>query len=334
MSAKVNKILAIQFKYLGDAVFITPALRALKEHQPDGELHVLVASEVAPLLEHLPWITKVWPMPRTRGRARFRDSWPVTRALRREAFYRSVDFGGNDRGAILSFLSGAQNRLGAVDQTNLLKKLCYTQSVSAGALPPSWVQRHLQLLAVWRIPPPKSSALEIAADPALAEAAARLLPGGRVLCHLGTSQLCKEWPLDRWREFHRLARGTGLRLAFSSGTSERERALLTDLKKLEPEIFTLPPVPSLKLFLAVLRRARAVVAGDTGPLHFAAGLGVPVIGLFGKEDSLVRAAPIYRENEMVKSSENLSADPDENRSFLADIRAEQVLGALLQRTGT
>jgi ADP-heptose:LPS heptosyltransferase len=328
------KTLAIQFKYLGDAVFITPALRALKESQPKGDLHVLLAAEIAPLMENLPWITKVWSLPRTRGRARISDSWPIIRALRRERFDRSVDFGGNDRGAIMSFLSGARERLGAVDRASLLYKICYSREVNSSTLPLAWVQRHLQLLSAWQIPPPQSTRLEIAADPALREEAAQLLPAGMVVCHLGTSQPRKEWPLDRWREFYRLARAAGFRLAFSSGTSERERALLAKLKTMEPDLFALPPMASLKLFLAVLRRARAVVAGDTGPLHFAAGLGVPLVGLFGAEDSLLRAAPIYQESQMVKNEDSPSggsstaAPVDMNRSCLEGVSAARVLAAL------
>jgi heptosyltransferase-3 len=199
MRGPAEKTLAIQFKYLGDAVFITPALRALKEYRPRGELHVLLAAEIAPLLENLPWITKVWSLPRTRGQARLRDSWPVIRGLRQQHFDRSVDFGGNDRGAILSLVSGARQRLGAVDKTNLLYKICYSQEVHTTTLPPAWVQRHLQLLSAWNIPAPVSTRLEIVADPALAEEAARLLPAGMIVCHLGTSQPRKEWPLERWQ---------------------------------------------------------------------------------------------------------------------------------------
>jgi ADP-heptose:LPS heptosyltransferase len=190
------------------------------------------------------------------------------------------------------------------------------------------VQRHVRLLSAWQIPPPKSLRLEIAADPALADAAVQLLPTGRVVCHLGTSQPCKEWPLDRWREFHQLARAAGFSPAYSSGPSPRERALPEALKKMEPDIFVVPPVTSLPLFLAVLQRARVVVAGDTGPLHFAAGLGVPVVGLFGTADSLLKAAPIYAANQVVKSGETPPADADPDRSRLADIRPEQVLAAL------
>ena len=302
MSARPEKILALQFKYLGDAVFLTPALRALKAHWPDAELHALVAAEVAPLLENLPWLKRVWALPRTRGRARLGESWPVIRALRRERFDRAADFGGNDRGAILSCLSGAKIRLGPVEKPKLLRKFCYTETFPAAQLPESWVQRHLKLLSAWNVPAPKSCELEIAADPKLAEAAARLLPGKRILCHLATSQPKKEWPARRWAEFYRLATAAGISPAFSTGTNERERALLAELQKLEPEIFALPPIADLRLFLAVLRRAEAVIAGDTGPLHFAAGLGVPIVGLFATGDSLLRAAPIYRPEQLVSAA--------------------------------
>jgi len=335
MSGTAQKILAIQFKYLGDAVFLTPALRALREYQPKGELHLLVASEITPLFAHIPWITKVWSLPRTRGKARLRDSWPIIRALRREGFDRSVDFGGNDRGAILSFFSGACQRLGLVDRAGLLQKWCYTQRVSARTLPPAYVPGNVQLLAAWQVPPPASLALEIAADPAQAAAAAQLLPAGRVVCHLGTSQPRKEWPLARWQEFYHLARAAGFSLAFSSGPGDREQALLAKFKQMEPEAFTLPAVPSLPLFLAVLQRARALVSGDTGPLHFAAGLGVPVVGLFGADDSLQRAAPNYPAHQVIKNTDYIplgggfiSGGPSDPRSCLTDIPAARVLATL------
>jgi ADP-heptose:LPS heptosyltransferase len=335
MDSRPKKILALQFKYLGDAVFITPALRALKEHWPDAELHVLVAAEVAPLLEKISWIKKVWALPRTRGRARLRDSWPLIRALRREKFSRAVDFGGNDRGAILTFFSGAKIRLGSVDKKKLLQQICYTQTVSTATLPPSWVQRHLQLLSAWQIPSPKTARLEIAADPTLAAEAAKILPGGMILCHLGTSQPRKEWPLACWQKFFQLAKDAGFPTAFSSGTNERERGLLTELKKLEPEIFALPPIADLKLFLALLQRARLVIAGDTGPLHFAAGLGVPVIGLFGTADSLLRSAPIYPAAQTVTGGDcfcdakNLhSPKCADARPCMAAIAPEKVFSAM------
>src|SRR5438045_3146176 len=53
------KILAIQFRYFGDAALMVPALRALREHFRECALHLLVPAEVTPLFEHLPWLTRV-----------------------------------------------------------------------------------------------------------------------------------------------------------------------------------------------------------------------------------------------------------------------------------
>ena len=342
MKPRPEKILAVQFKYLGDAVFMTPALRALKKHQPENELHVLVASEVAPLLEHLPWITKVWPLPRTRGRARFRASWPVVRGLRREHFDRAVDFGGNDRGAILSLLSGARRRLGTLESgAAWFQRFCYTETVRADALPKAWVSRYLQLLSTWDVAAPASLRLEIAADPALAAEAANLLPAGMIVCHLGASQPRKEWPLDRWQGFLRLARAAGFNLIFSTGVDERERNLLVALKNREPDIQALPPRLNLSGFLAVLRRAQAVIAGDTGPLHFATALGVPVIGLFGTGASVQRAAPLYHASQVIKGGDCFcdarllpSAHCHDAPPCMAAIKPEQVLAALQAQVAT
>ena len=78
---------------------------------------------------------------------------------------------------------------------------------------------------------------------------------------------------------------------FSTGIAPREQALLEDLKQRVPEVPALPVLPDLSTFLAVLKRARLFISGDTGPLHFAAGLGVPTIGLFGPSPA-VKWAPL------------------------------------------
>jgi heptosyltransferase III len=275
------KILAIQFRYVGDAALMTPALRAIREHFPGCALHVLVAEEIVPLLQHLPGLARVWAFPRRRGSVKPGLSWPVIRALRRERFDRSVDFGGNDRGAIISLLCGARERLGPLWPGGFLgRRFCYTRTHQ---MQPGGHQSftNFQLLSAWGIAAPECPALEIHADPALANAAEQLLPHPVVLCHIATSQPKKEWPLAHWAELYRAATAAGQELVFSTGITPREQALLGDLKRLLPGVPTLPVLPDLPTFLAVLKRARLFVSGDTGPLHLAAGLGVPTIGLFG-----------------------------------------------------
>lgn len=296
-----EKILIIQFKYLGDAVFITPSIYALKQQNPDAEIHVLVAQDAARLFLHTRYIDKVWAFPRKRGKLNLLESWPIIIALRKEKFTKSVDFAGNDRGAILSLLIGAKDRLtGIRNPPKLLQKLAYTKKIDIKTLPISWVKRHLQLLFIgWNTPIPKHIDLTIGSDPALASLAKNILKDHTIICHLGTSQPKKEWPIHRWYELYQLATTSGYKLAFSTGPNERERQLLSDLKTLAPDIFELPQITDIELFLAVLNQAKLVIVGDTGPLHFASGLSVKVIGLFGTEDSVIHAAPIYDTNQLI-----------------------------------
>ena len=77
--------------------------------------------------------------------------------------------------------------------------------------------------------------------------------------------------------------------------------MLDEFRVLAPECVPLPVLANLSEYLAVLKQAKLVISGDTGPLHFAAGLGVKVIGLFGTADSEKFAAPIYGVEEIVHS---------------------------------
>ncbi len=327
------KILALQFKYFGDAVLMTPALRALREHFPAAEIHLLVPAELAPLFQHLPWLNRVWPMPRRRGSASLRETWPLIRALRREKFDRSVDFASNDRGAILSFLIGAKKRLGWAETGGFLgRQFFYTARVAPEKNPPHESARLAQLLSGWQIPMPRSLEAEIRADPALADAARKILPHKRaVVCHVASSRQNKEWPLAHWASFHRLATAVGQNVVFTTARGEREAALMAELKQLVPEAVILPQISELALFLAVLAQAGAFISGDTGPLHFAAGLGVPTISLFGPT-SPARWAPIGGRHQILIGGactcDGNSAVCTAINPCLAEISPEWVLAAL------
>jgi heptosyltransferase III len=289
---KPLKILVINFRYLGDTVVLTPALRAIRERHPGCELHVLVPEETEALLRHLPWLTKLWLMPRRRGRALFKKTWPLIRALRAERFDRSADFSGNDRSAIATFLVGARQRLGFVGPGGFLgRRFCYTQRVPFAPRDRQESLRLTGLLTAWGIDAPSSLAAEIRTDPALDSSALEILPESKIICNLSSSQPRKEWPLTHWAMLHRMTAATGIELLFCTGVGAREESLLKDFKRLAPMAPILQPVPDIAMYLAVLKRARIFVSGDTGPLHFAAGVGTPTLALFGPT-SPVRWAPV------------------------------------------
>ncbi|HEX3890458.1 MAG TPA: glycosyltransferase family 9 protein, partial [Verrucomicrobiae bacterium] len=318
----------------GDALMMIPALQAIRRRYPGCALHVLAPESVGPLLQNEPSITRLWLIPRVRGRALFKQSWPVIRALRAERFDRSIDFGGNDRGAIMSFLCGARERLAPFYEKGFVgRRFCHTRYV-----PPQIredcheAQRLLDFLSPWDItsPPESDINIELHTSPEWDAAAEKILPDETILCHIGSSVQKKEWPVRHWSAFYRMATSAGYKLIFNTGSNPREMALLQELKNLVPEIIALPPL-DLATLLAVIKRARACVSNDTGPMHFAAGLGVPTIGLFGFTPP-VRWRPVGARHRVIQSPkctcDNLSHFCKSSPHCMAGIKPEEVFAAL------
>lgn len=297
----IKKILVIQFKYLGDVVFITPALRALHQHYPNSEIHILVAKDIAPVLKHLLLIKKTWALPRLRGKVNFKTTLPFIRALRKEKFDLTIDFAGNDRGALLSYLVHAKTRLGLTEgPPKFLQKWTYTAILNTDLISFVWVDRYLEMLdRLLGIKKPAVKKLEIHADPALKKEATKILNNHQLIFHIGASEEKKEWPISHWLSLYSLGQKAGYNIAFSAGPNNRELALLAEIKEAKPDAFILPPSKNLDLFLATLNQAEVVISCDTGPLHFAAGLGKKIIGLFGVADGVKFYAPTYQSKEIL-----------------------------------
>lgn len=302
LTEKPLKILVIHFRYLGDTVMLIPALHAIRNRHPNCELHLLVPEETGPLMRHLPCLTRLWLMPRHRGRALFKKSWPFIRALRAERFDWSADFSGTDRSAIVTFLVGTRQRMGFAGPGGFLgRRFCYTHRVPRAPLDRHESLRLMSLLSVWGIDATSPSETEIHTDPVLDSPAQKILPEPKIICHISSSQPRKEWPLAHWMMLHQMAAAAGTKLLFSSGIGAREESLLNDFKRLAPGAPVLQPVPDLALYLAVLKRARAFITNDTGPLHFAAGVGTPTLALFGPTAS-VRWVPVGGQHRFLAGS--------------------------------
>jgi ADP-heptose:LPS heptosyltransferase len=305
-----EKILCIVFKFLGDVVVAIPAIRALRTSRPEAEIHLLVAEDAAPLVNTLPWIDRVWAFPRTRGKLRLKDSLPVIRDLRRERFDLSLDFVGNDRGAFLSLAAGARRRLGLDAPRGFVgRRRLYHRAIAEAPL--SWHEsrRHLHFLRELGVSQEANLDLELRPNPALAAPAEALLPERAIIAHISTSKPLKEWPLEYWSSLASLAAAEGHFIRFAAGPSQRERQLLAALMAGDPRLVELPPIKSLDLYLAVLARAELLVSGDTGPMHFAAGLGLPTLSLFGPSlvDQWAPLAPLAR----VMKAANCQCSPEQ-----------------------
>jgi ADP-heptose:LPS heptosyltransferase len=148
------------------------------------------------------------------------------------------------------------------------------------------VEQNLALLGPLDVPPappefhlPSWPEAEQRMDAALAGVGLR--PGDRVVAlNPGAGWPEKQWPVERFRALAaRLSAEADARVLLLWGPDELEMARAIGAGLPVPAL--LAPPTDLHELTAVLRRVSLMVAGDTGPLHLAAALGTPALGLYG-----------------------------------------------------
>ncbi len=125
-----------------------------------------------------------------------------------------------------------------------------------------------------------------------------------VMLHPGAGWGAKRWPTERYAQVGiALARQTGCRIVINAGPGETELgvALASYLRILGTEPLLLSP--TLGQLIELTRRASLAIGGDTGPLHLAAALGKPTVGIFGPTDP-ARNGPFHGDFAVLRDPES------------------------------
>ncbi len=130
----------------------------------------------------------------------------------------------------------------------------------------------------------------IRVDPEAGRAIDLLLAGERaedrdlVVLHPGSHWVSKRWPEERWRELaERIVRSfPEAAIVVTQGPGEER--MVSRIGMLPGGAVLSAGKTTLGQLIALLGRAQLVIASDTGPLHIAAAMGTPVIGLYGPTD--------------------------------------------------
>src|SRR5205814_7939610 len=102
---KLN-ILLVRLRLIGDVVFTTPAIRALRRRYPDARLSYIVEEEAAPIVAGNPHLDEVIVAVSPRARGRLRADLALMRRLRRERYDLAIDFHGGPRSSLITWASG------------------------------------------------------------------------------------------------------------------------------------------------------------------------------------------------------------------------------------
>ncbi len=110
--AGISRLLLVRLRQIGDVVFTTPAVRALRQRFPDAHISYLVEPAAAPVVAHNPHIDEVIIAPRTGGPSGLGAEAALIRRLRAGSYDVAIDFHGGPRASLLTWLSGARVRIG------------------------------------------------------------------------------------------------------------------------------------------------------------------------------------------------------------------------------
>jgi lipopolysaccharide heptosyltransferase I len=279
--------LIVRLGALGDIVHALPLAAALRDARPDARIDWLVDVRHRGILDFVRGLSHVVAVDTRRMRGATGVA-AVVRTLRQAAYDLALDAQGLIKSAALARLAGARRVLG-FERGHLREPLARFAYV--GVVPPAGPHVVDKALALARAAgaepgPPRFPLQPPASDVAdRARHALGLGPGAPfALLNPGAAWPNKRWPADR---FGGLARAIHDRhgwpsiVAWGPGEEALARAVVDAAGRGRAALA--PPTP-LGDLLGLLSAAGLVVSGDTGPLHLAAALGRPVVGLYGPTD--------------------------------------------------
>jgi heptosyltransferase I len=348
VGSKIERLLIVRLGAMGDVVHTLPAAAALRAAFPEATLGWLIEERWAELLCTLstprsgqrspqrPLVDRLHTVNTRQWRAapfsvatweRIAASLSDVRAARYET---AIDFQGAVRSSLLAQWSGAPVIYGSAQPRENLATMFYTrQVITRGqhiveqnlSLAESVAQRKLEIPTAEL---PVDDAVEQACDRGLKTQGTQDF----ALLNPGAGWGAKQWPAERYGEVAEQLGKNGLKslVNFGPGEEDLARAVKTASGG-TAETFT----GSLTQLIALTRRARLFIGGDTGPMHLAAALRVPVVGIFGPTDP-VRNGP-FGTRSVVRRSPTSHTNYSHARHLddgLLEIGAEQVVAAARQ----
>lgn len=272
-----HQILAIRFSSLGDLVLTTPLFRAIKLRHPTARITLVTRREYEPLFAQSPRLSQVigWDQRTPLG--------DLARQLRRTRWTHRMDLHGSLRSHVLRRMIGGhwegypRHRLA---RAVLIKT---KRNIYRDTRPVA--ERYFDAAKGLDVTPDGGPPEVFVSMEATASADAFLSRnslGGRTLLGLmpGAAHATKQWPAHHWITLVAMLAEQGLELVILGGLADAE--LGAQLAAIGgSRVANAAGQFDLAGTAALIKRARCVVAGDTGVMHLATALNVPVVTLLG-----------------------------------------------------
>jgi len=325
---QLNRLLVVRLGAMGDIIHTLPAVAALRQAFPESTLGWLVEERWAELLCTLrharsgarspqrPLVDRVHTVKTAAWRHALIsfNTWQQVavslselRGIRCDA---AIDFQGAIRSSLLARWSGAPVIYGSAQPRENAASMFYTRKVFVKTEGTHVVG---QALALANAVISTANASESKAHPGMVQfpldseaenRIAEVVPAGKefVILNPGAGWGAKMWPAERYGQVAKELAKDGLDCLVNYGPGEEEIALAVEAasagaaRKISCSISEL---------IALTRRARLFIGGDTGPMHMAAALQIPVVAIFGPTNP-VRNGPFGTRSIVLRSASSLT----------------------------
>ena len=302
ITKKPEKILIIRLSAIGDVVHVLPALRLLRSHFPESKIAWLVEDKASDVLTGHPDIDDVIVFPRKKWQRTIlkinktfntlSDIISFYKRLRREHYDLVIDFQGNLKSGIMNLITSSEKKVGF--GKGYCKELNYL-TTQYQVFPPEKkmhrIDKNLFLLKELGIENgfqrPKLPVFKLDKkyiSKFITTSINPCLP--IIIIHPGTSKFgsYKQWPPLNYALLADMILDTyEANVVFTWGPYEFG-VVKEIVKEMKHEAIPACETRSIKQLVELIKRASLFIGGDTGPLHIASALDIPVVGIYGPKD--------------------------------------------------
>jgi heptosyltransferase-1 len=310
----MERILIVRLSAMGDLINSLPVAAALRKTKPDAIVDWVVEERWADLLcapgaahdssrsPQKPLVDTIYTVNTRRWRdhpfaSSTRDEIFALRRRIRDAGYSSViDVQGAIRSAVIARFSGSSRIVGFEKPREPQARYLFTERVPA-------VGTHIieQNVSLTGLPTPAADTEILPHDPVAEKWRDEKLPssgiyGRYAVLSPGAGWGAKEWAPERYGEVAAMLAKHGIASLINVGPKEAElgkRVMAASGGVAKPILC------SISQLVALLRKAALFIGGDTGPMHLANLMGVPLVAVFGPTDP-ARNGPFYPPFEVVR----------------------------------